>query len=193
MSDSTVPHSDADTSKARVGRLMVIAAVVGVLASAAAVLFMAAMNVLHKAIWTTIPDTFGWSSAPWWWVVGMLLLGSAITWAACLLPGHGGHRPLDEMAFNITPRMIASVVLAALATLVFGAVVGPEVPVMAVGTATAGLLLRGSDPGERRIILAAGGVAAMGLILGNPLITAILVWRARPSRAALAGEPRCRV
>lgn len=155
--------------------MMVVAAVVGILASLAAVLFMAAMNVLQKAVWTTIPDAFGWSSVPWWWVLGMLLIGSAITWAACLLPGHGGHRPLDDMAFNITPRMIGSVVLAALATLVFGAVVGPEVPVMAVGTATAGLLFRSDDPGERRVILAAGGVAAMGLILGNPLITAILV------------------
>ncbi len=185
MSDTTIPASDAGTPDVRVGRLIVVAAVVGVAASLAAVAFMTAVNVLQKTAWTTIPDSFGWESVPWWWVLGMLLIGSVLTWAACLLPGQGGHRPLDDMAFNITPHMIGSVVLAALATLVFGAVVGPEVPVMAVGTATAGLLFRGDNPGERRVLLAAGGVAAIGLILGNPLITAILVLEG----AALKGSP----
>ncbi len=185
MTGSTVSQAGTDGSDVRVGKVMVLAAVVGVLASLAAVLFMTVQGQLQKALWTTMPEFFGWSSAPWFWVLGMLLIGAAITVAACRLPGHGGHRPLDDMAFNITPRMIASVVLAALATLAFGAVLGPEVPVMAVGTATAGLLFSSDRPGERQIMLAAGGVAAMGLILGNPLITAILVLEG----ATLKGSP----
>jgi H+/Cl- antiporter ClcA len=185
VTSSTVSQAGADGSDVRVGKVMALAAVVGVLASLAAVVFMAAQSQLQKALWTTLPDRLGWSSAPWFWVLGMLLIGAAITWAACRLPGHGGHHPLDDMAFNITPRMITSVVLAALATLAFGAVLGPEAPVMAIGTATAALLFRGDRPGERQILLAAGGVAAMGLILGNPLITAILVLEG----ATLKGSP----
>lgn len=169
----------------RVGLLLVLAAVVGIAASLLAVLFVTIEHELQAALWTRLPQTFGWQAAPAWWVYVLLLLGAILTWGALHLPGHGGHTPLDDMSFAVDPRHIASIVLAALASLSFGAVVGPEAPLLAIGATAGAVLMRSGDDQMRQLGMAAGAVAAMGLILGNPLVAMILVLEA----AALKGSP----
>ena len=115
----------------------------------------------------------------------VLLVGAAGVWAALKLPGHGGHRPLDGMGANIGPKVIGSVVVAALISLSAGAVVGPEAPLMAVGSAIGGLIALRAGEQVGKVMMLAGAVAAITMILGNPMVAALLVLEA----AALKGSP----
>lgn len=172
-------------ARPRIGPLLVMAAVVGIVASLLAVLFVTVEHELQAALWTHLPEALGLSATPAWLVFALLIVGAVLTWGAVQLPGHGGHSPLDEMSFAIDPRHIASAVLAALASLSFGAVLGPEGPLLAVGAAAGAVLMRSKDEQVHQLAMAAGAVAAMGLILGNPLIVMILVLEG----AVLKGSP----
>ena len=105
----------------------------------------------------------------------VLLAGALLVYGAMQLPGEGGHRPLNGIALDVGPRQITSALLAALGSLAFGAVLGPEAPLLALGTAAGFAVYRGNLRSERSIITIAGAMAAIGYILGNPLVTAILV------------------
>jgi H+/Cl- antiporter ClcA len=163
--------------------LLGAAAVVGLLAGGAVVAFLAAEHELQKLLWEDVPEAIG--GTPGWWVFVVLLAGAVAVWGTLRLPGHGGHRPLDGLGFDIGPKQVASVVVAALVSLSVGAVVGPEAPLMAVGSAVGGAVaLRSPDP-MRRVLMMAGALAAITMILGNPMVSAVLVLEA----AALKGGP----
>ncbi|MEI2717204.1 MAG: chloride channel protein [Candidatus Nanopelagicales bacterium] len=195
--DDTTDASDAsDASDANgtsagapggagIGRLLGLAVAIGIVASLLAVLFVTVEHELQALLWTHLPEALGWQTAPAWWVFLLLLIGAVLTWGALQLPGHGGHSPLDDMSFVIDPRFLISVVFAALASLSFGVVLGPEGPLLAIGAAAGAVLMRGQDEQVRHLGMAAGAVSAMGLILGNPLIAMILVLEA----AVLKGSP----
>src|SRR5690606_40925187 len=62
---------------------------------------------------------------------------------------------------------------------------GPEAPLMAIGSAVGGFVaMRSADP-VRKVLMLAGAVAAITMILGNPMVSAVLVLEA----AALKGSP----
>ncbi|MFD0429910.1 chloride channel protein [Streptomyces zhihengii] len=77
--------------------------------------------------------------------------------------------------------------LCALATLPLGVVLGPEAPLMAVGSALALLSVRimkaTPDPKASLVIATAGSTAAISTILGGPIVASIMVIEA----AGLAG------
>jgi len=173
------PEPDA----AAVPRILGAAAVVGLAAGGGVIAFLAAEHQLQNLLWDTIPGAIG--GTPAWWVFAVLIMGAVGVWAALKLPGHGGHRPLDGLGFNIGPKEIGSVAIAALITLSAGAVVGPEMPLMAVGSAVGGLVAWRSDEPVRKVLMLAGAVAAITMILGNPMVSAVLVLEA----AALKGSP----
>ena len=81
-----------------------------------------------------------------------------------------------------TPAQLPGVVLAALATLIFGAVLGPEMPLILLG---GGLVLvflrlaRRDVPEQGRAVLAsAGSFAAISTLLGSPILGAFLLMEA---------------
>ena len=81
-----------------------------------------------------------------------------------------------------TPAQLPGVILAALATLIFGAVLGPEMPLILIG---GGLVLvflklaRRDVPEQGRQVLAsAGSFAAISTLLGSPLLGAFLLMEA---------------
>jgi H+/Cl- antiporter ClcA len=149
--------------------------VVGLLAGLAASLFIRVQAELTTLLWTDLPDALGYSTAPAWLVVAILVTGALIVYAALKLPGNGGHSPLRGLGVDIGPREIVSVVIAALGTLAFGAVLGPEAPLMAIGSACGALAFRDPTKPARTVMMLAGSMAAIGAIFGNPLITAILL------------------
>lgn len=169
---STVP-SQAD--QRAVGRLLLFAVLIGIAGAALATAFSITVHAAEHVLWDLLPQRLGQEQAPGWLVVVLLLTGAVLTWAAARLPGGGGHAPLDGLRFDLGPRQIASVLLAALASLAFGAVVGPEAPLMAIGTATAAFVASRVEPTHQEILMLAGAMAAMGTIFGNPLVTAILL------------------
>jgi H+/Cl- antiporter ClcA len=166
-----------------VAKLLLIAAVVGIFAGFGAVGFLAVEHQLQKILWSDITDAIG--GTPGWYIFVVLVAGAVGVFFAEKLPGHGGHRPLDGLGFNIGPKEIGSVLIAALLSLSIGAVVGPEAPLMAVGSAIGGFVaMRVPDP-ARQVLMVSGAVAAITMILGNPMISAVLVLEA----AVLKGSP----
>ena len=179
---------EAVAADPRFGVMIGLSVVVGVLAAAGAVLFVNVEHALQGFLWEGLPELLGWSEPANWWVFAMLLTGAVLTWSALRLPGRGGHAPLHELSFDIGPGQILSVILAALASLSFGAVLGPEAPLIAIGTAVSIAVVRTAHPTEAQIVVAAGAMAAMGTILGNPLVTAILILEAAVLRGGTGGK-----
>ena len=170
-----------DTSA--IPRILGASVVVGVLAGVAVIAYLTVEHALQGLLWETIPDALG--GTPAWWVFAVLVVGAVGVWLALKLPGHGGHRPLDGLGIDIGPKQIVSVVAAALISLSIGAVVGPEAPLMAIGSAVGGFVAMRSTAPVRKVLMLAGAVAAITMILGNPMVSAVLVLEA----AALKGSP----
>ena len=130
-------------------------------------------------LWHDLPDALGHSSAPWYLVVGIPVAGAAIVVVArLLLPGDGGHSPIEGLSMAPTPPANApGVALAALGTLPFGAVLGPEAPVIALGSVVGVAAARFSPAGERatRVLASAGGFAAISALFGGPLVAGMLL------------------
>ncbi len=112
-------------------QLLLIAAVLGVPVSAAAYGFLALVNYLQPEIFTHLPHGLGFQAEPAWWPLPVLAVGGVLTGLAIrYLPGTGGALPAEGFKTHRapTPAELPGVILAALATLIFGAVLGPEAP-----------------------------------------------------------------
>ena len=77
-------------------QLLVLAALLGVPVSAAAYGFLALVDWLQESLFTDLPKTLGFDSAPVWWPLPLLaLVGLLVALAIRYLPGTGGHSPAD--------------------------------------------------------------------------------------------------
>ena len=166
-------------------QLLAVAALLGVPVSAAAYGFLALVAYLQEEIFTHLPHGLGFAAEPSWWPVPVLAAGGVLAGLAIrYLPGRGGPSPADDFKLHPPPqpRQLAGVVLAALATLCFGAVLGPEMPLIAVGGGLAVLavrLARQPVPKQAASVLAAtGSFAAVSTLLGSPLLGAFLLMEA---------------
>jgi hypothetical protein len=114
----------------------VLGAAIGIPAALVAAVFLSAVHELEDVLWHDLPRELGQTAPPWYLVIGLPVVGAAlVVIARRLLPGDGGHRPLDGLAATPTPPSAApGIALAALAPLAFGAVPGPEVPLIALGS-----------------------------------------------------------
>jgi len=167
-------------------RLLVVAAILGVPVSAAAYGFLALVSYLQKELFTHLPHGLGFATAPAWWPVPMLLVGGVLTGLAIrYLPGGGGVSPAGGFAMHAPPgaAQLPGVIAAALATLAFGAVLGPEMPLIALGGGLAVLatkLARRRKVPEQgvRVIGSAGSFAAISTLFGSPIPSAFLLMEA---------------
>jgi H+/Cl- antiporter ClcA len=95
-----------------------------------------------------------------------------------LLPGDGGHSPLDGIGGGVTPVAAApGIVLAALGTLAFGAVLGPEAPLIALGSAV-GIAVTGFvrlNAREAQVMGTAGSFSAISALFDGPLVAGMLL------------------
>jgi H+/Cl- antiporter ClcA len=166
-------------------QLLVLAAVLGVPVSAAAYAFLKLVDYLQQEIFTHLPHGLGFSTEPVWWPLPVLAVGGILTGLAIqYLPGRGGASPADGFKLHgpPTPAQLPGVALAALATLIFGAVLGPEAPLIAIGGGLVVLALRAARrdvPDQARAVLAsAGAFAAISTLFGSPLLGAFLLMEA---------------
>lgn len=161
--------------------LLAIAAVVGAVVSLAGWCFLVIVHDLQDWVYDDLPDLLGFDGAPVWWALPALLVGGIIAALAITrLPGNGGHIPAEGLNPAPTrPIELPGVVLAAFASLGFGAVLGPEAPLIALGGGLAIWLASASrrpvPPDAMTIVAAAGAFAAISLIFGSPLIAAVLM------------------
>lgn len=160
-------------------RLVLFGALIGIPAAFMAAVFLGFVHILQNWLWHDLPDALGYDSPPWYLILLVPVAGAAIVLAArLLLPGDGGHPPLDGIGFAPTPpRYAPGVALAALGTLGFGAVLGPEAPLIALGSAV-GLLLNRFvrlDERESKVLGAAGSFSAISGLFGGPLVAGVLM------------------
>ena len=163
--------------------LLVLAAIIGAPISAVAFGFLALTGKLQGWIFTDLPRGLGFHAEPLWWPVPPLVLaGLLVALAIRYLPGTGGHSPADGFKAGAGapgPAELPGIILAALATLSLGAVLGPEAPLIAIGGGL-GLLAvrlakRDAPPRTTSVVAAAGSFAAISTLLGSPLLGAFLL------------------
>jgi H+/Cl- antiporter ClcA len=158
-------------------RLLVLAVLIGVPVSAAAYGFLELVGYLQRELFTRLPEGLGFRGAPPWWplpvlAVAGLLVGPVIRY----LPGAGGHSPADGFKLHGAPGAaeLPGILLAALATLAFGVVLGPEAPLIVLGSGLAVLavrLARRDMPAQATAMVAASGsFAAISTLLGSPIL-----------------------
>ena len=96
------------------------------------------------------------------------------------LPGIGGHIPANGLNPEPTePIELPGVLCAALASIGFGVVLGPEAPLIAMGGAIGFLIIRlvrrDAPPEVQQVIAACGTFAAVSFLFGSPVIAAVLM------------------
>jgi H+/Cl- antiporter ClcA len=166
-------------------QLLVLAALLGVPVSAASYGFLALVDWLQEAVFTDLPKSLGFDSAPVWWPLPLLALSGLLTALAIRsLPGTGGHSPADGFKTSgpLPPAQLPGILFAALATLGFGAVLGPEAPLILMGSGLGVLAVRltakDAPPTAAAVMAATGSFAAISSLLGSPLIGAFLLLEA---------------
>ena len=166
--------------------LLVLAAIIGVPVAAAAYFFLALVAKLQGWIFTDLPKGVGLHGEPLWWPLPWLALAGLLVAAAIrYLPGTGGHSPADGFKVGAGPpgpAELPGIVLAALATLSLGVVLGPEAPMIALGGGLGVLAVRlvkkDAPPRTATVVAAAGSFAAISTLLGSPLLGAFLLMEA---------------
>jgi H+/Cl- antiporter ClcA len=112
----------------------------------------------------------------------LALAGLIVAFAIVALPGEGGHLPAEGLKVGGGPTLpitLPGVVLAGLAAIGLGTVIGPEAPLIALGAglalATIGLARRPAPDQALLVVGAAGSFAALSLIFSSPIIAAIIL------------------
>ena len=169
-------------SSHRVGRLVTLGALVGVPAALLAAVFIAVVHELEHWLWHDLPERLDASGPPWYLVLGLPVVGACIVLAARrLLPGDGGHEPLGGISVAPTPIAHApGIALAAIGTLAFGAVLGPEAPLIALGSVVgvAAARFASADAAGEKVLSTAGSFSAIAALFGGPLVAGMLLLEA---------------
>jgi H+/Cl- antiporter ClcA len=190
-------QADATIRSRRFAALLVVVAVIGVVVSLAAWCFLEGIYQIQQELYVHLPHAVGYSNGPpKWWPLPVLAVGALICAIVIMrLPGKGGHIPAEGLAMGggpSGPKVLAGVILAGLATVGSGLVLGPEAPLIALGSGVAVLAVsvaRRPFPSQAlMIIAAAGSFSAVSLIFQSPLLAAVLL-----IEATGLGGPRLRV
>jgi voltage-gated chloride channel len=148
-------------------------AATGIPAAFLAAGFLGLVHYLEHWLWHSLPSALGHSTPPWYLVIGLPVAGACVVLAARrLLPGDGGHTPLHGIGGAATPVLYApGIALAALGTLCFGAVLGPEAPLIALGSVVGMMVVPFTKLGEReqQVLGTAGSFSAISALFGGPI------------------------
>jgi H+/Cl- antiporter ClcA len=161
--------------------LLLLGALVGVPVSFVAYFFLKGTQASQTWVFSTLPKLLGFTGVPTWWPIPILVVGGLLVALAIrYLPGTGGHvAAFGFKAGETQPIELPGVIAAAVVTLVSGAVLGPEAPLVAIGGGLAILiihLVRRDAPAMAVLAIgAAGSFAAISTLLGSPLTAAFLL------------------
>jgi H+/Cl- antiporter ClcA len=177
--------------------LLVLVSVTGIVVSVAAWCFLEGIYQLQREVFVHLPHALGYSSGPptWWPLPVLAIAGLCVALAIERLPGTGGHIPADGLSTG-GPLPVAvdlpGIVLAGLATIGLGLVLGPEAPLIALGSGLGALAIRSArkDTPDQvvAVVAAAGSFAAVSFVFSSPLIAAIIL-----IEATGIGGPRLRI
>jgi H+/Cl- antiporter ClcA len=163
--------------------LLVIVSIVGVVVSFATWGFLELIHQITQELYTHLPHALGYDDGPpvWWPLPVLAIAGVIVALAIDRLPGRGGHIPAMGLATGkpVTPVELPGILLAGLAGIGFGIVLGPEAPLLALGPGLAVLMItlaRRDTPQQALMLIgAAGAFAAMSFLFVSPVIAAVLM------------------
>jgi H+/Cl- antiporter ClcA len=95
-----------------------------------------------------------------------------------LLPRDVGHLPLEGIGGGATPVSHApGIALAAIGTLSFGAVLGPEAPLIALGSVVGMVVALSGAFGQREqsVLASAGSFSAISALFGGPIVGGMMM------------------
>lgn len=158
------------------GPAMLFGAILGLIAGYG-VLFVVTEGIV--LLWETIPEQLG--ANPFWYVILLPLTAAILVYVVRTRLGDTGHSPLGGLGIHaLTPREYLAAILAILASLFGGAVLGPEVALISTGAVIGGVVARlFKVENAKRVV----GVSAAGAILAlfvNPILS---------GSASLSGKP----
>ena len=162
-------------------RLLVFAALLGVLVSFASWCFLELVHWIQQGVYQDLPELMGFDGVPWWWPLPVLAVAGVLSAVAIVrLPGRGGHVPYAGIKAGATrPADLPGILLAAMASLGLGLVLGPEGPLIAGSTGLAVLAVRSTKrdtPDQAVAVLAAAAAfAAIASIFGSPVVGAVIL------------------
>ena len=162
--------------------LLVFGAVVGVVVAVVAYFFLKGVAEAQEYVFATLPKEAGFSTAPAWWALPWPpLAGLLVALTIRYLPGTAGHKPAEGFKTGgpVLPIELPGIVLASFATLSLGVVLGPEAPLIAIGSGLGVLAMRLAKkdaPAQAiAVIAAAGSFSAISTLFGSPLVGAFLL------------------
>src|SRR3954465_751910 len=173
--------------------LLVFGAIIGVPIAAVAYFFLKATSELQHFFFTTLPGDLGFDHEPLWWPLPLLVTGGLLVALTIrYLPGTAGHKPAEGLKTGtIRPIELPGIIIAALVTLACGAVLGPEAPLIAIGSGlgvlAVALVKRDTPPTGVLVIGVAGSFASVSTLLGSPIVGAFLLMEAAGIGGPLLG------
>ena len=174
-------------------RLLALAVVLGVPISVVAFGFLKLTALVQQWAFTDAPQALGWDDAPAWWpLLPLAVAGLVVGLTVRSLPGAGGESPTKGFSGGgvVPASHLPGILLAAVASIGLGAVVGPEMPLIALGGGLAHLAVslgRREVPAQAGAVVAAtGSFAAISTLMGTPLAGAFLLLEASAVGGMLA-------
>jgi H+/Cl- antiporter ClcA len=174
--------------------ILVLGALLGVPVAAVAYFYLKEVSVAQQWVFSTLPGELGFSDEPSWWpLVPLTVSGLLVGLSLRYLPGTGGHKPAEGFKAGgpVEPVDLPLITIASFLTLSLGVVLGPEAPLIAIGSGLGvlaiHLLKRDAPQTAVMVIGAAGSFAAVSTLLGSPIVGAFLLMEAGGIGGALMG------
>lgn len=173
--------------------ILVLGALLGVPVAAVAYLYLKEVGVVQQWVFSTLPGELGFSAEPVWWpLVPLTVSGVLVGLSLRYLRGSGGHKPAEGFkASGVAPVDLPGIIVASFLTLSLGVVLGPEAPLIAIGSGLGLLaihLLKRDAPQTAAVVIgAAGSFAAVSTLLGSPIVGAFLLMEAAGIGGPLMG------
>lgn len=174
--------------------LLLLGAIVGVPVAVVAYVFLEAVAEVQKYVFSTLPEDLGFHGQPAWWpILPLTMSGFLVALAITYLPGEAGHKPAEGFKSDgaVPPIEVFGIIAAAFATLSLGVVLGPEAPLIAIGSGMGVLALhlikRDAPAAAAMVVGGAGSFAAIATLLGSPLAGAFLLMEAAGLGGAMMG------
>jgi len=149
---------------------MLLAGVVGLVFG---YIILQIVNAGIRLIWEHVPSN--WETTPAWYVLGILLIAAVLVYVIRRYVGDAGHSPMGGIKISpLTPREYLGAILAIIASLWGGVVLGPEVALVATGSVIGGLAARTFNISTANDTKKVVGVGALGAILAlfvGPILT----------------------
>jgi H+/Cl- antiporter ClcA len=195
VTDSAPPPDPAAILKDRSYMvLLAFGAIIGIPVATAAYFFLKWISEAQQYVFTTLPKDLGFHAEPIWWPIPILAVSGLLVGLTIQhLPGTSGHEPAEGFKASgpVRPIDLPGIIIASFATLSLGVVLGPEAPLIAMGSGLGILALhflkRDAEPQAVMLIGATGSFAAVSTLLGSPLAGAFLLMEAAGLGGAMMG------